>query len=322
MRFVSIPPNGASWSKQLIYSFDTELDEKEDVDVEIFNQTTHQLIARKRLYGVTRAEVDIAPILRSAVEMVVPRVESTAVLSSPMGIKVAVGIMGLMSAERRFCAAEVDIRHPQLMSYVPDSQTLAYGEEILFSVIAPEGVQISMVEYTPTAKRTISLVPDSNLLFYDVVICTSMFRGDVERIELSVMSGTEQLAHFNFDLVPRLTDGRRLVWRNRRGGLESYRFTKSLPIVAEVDVDAYNTTAGLMAKLRSTKERYRLCSALEYGEALRSLREIIYAPYIYDIRFDRLEDVTLATRRMEYSRCGELQSVALEIVGEWKGGER
>jgi hypothetical protein len=77
-----------------------------------------------------------------------------------------------------------------------------------------------------------------------------------------------------------------------------------------------------MAKLRGSKERYRLCSALEYGEALKSLREIIYAPYIYDIRFERLEDVTLATRRMEYSRCGELQSVALEIVGEWKGGER
>ena len=122
--------------------------------------------------------------------------------------------------------------------------------------------------------------------------------------------------------MPRLADGRRLVWRNRRGALESYRFTKSLPIVAEVDVDAYNTTAGLMAKLRGSKERYRLCSALEYGEALKSLREIIYAPYIYDIRFDRLEDVTLVTRRMEYSRCGELQSVALEIVGEWKGGER
>ena len=202
MRFISIPPNGASWSKQLIYSFDTELDEQQDVDVEIFNQTTHQLIARKRLYGVTRAEIDIAPILRSAVEMVVPRVESTAVLSSPMGIEVAVGIMGLMSAERRFCAAEVDIRHPQLMSYMPDGQTLAYGEEILFSVIAPEGVQISMVEHTPTAKRTISLVPDSNLLFYDVVICTSMFRSDVERIELSAIVPSSSSRQWRMAIVP------------------------------------------------------------------------------------------------------------------------
>ena len=321
MRFVSIPQNGAPWSKKLIYSFDTELDVPTEVDVEIFNQTTHQLIARKRMHGVTKAEIDIAPILRSAIEMRVPNVEATTVLSSPMGCKVAVGVMGLMSEERCFCAAEIDMRRPQLMSYVPERQTIGYGEKILFSVVATAGMQVNIVEHTPTAKRNISLQPNRDIMFYDVVICTSSLRGDVERMELSVVSGSEQVAHFDYDIEPRLPAGRRLVWRNRRGGLESYLFPKSLPQVAEAEVDACLTTAGLMSKLRGTKERYRLCSALEYGEALRSLREIIYAPYIYEMRLDKLRDVVLASRRMEYGKCGELQSVALEIVDEWKGGE-
>jgi hypothetical protein len=39
------------------------------------------------------------------------------------------------------------------------------------------------------------------------------------------------------------------------------------------------------------------------------------------MRLDELRDVVLASRRMEYGKCGELQSVALEIVEEWKGGE-
>ena len=321
MRFVSIPQNGASWSKKLVYSFDTELDERTDVDVEIYNQTTHQLIARKRMYGVTRAEVDIAPILRSAIEMSITSVETSRAISSPMGCKVTVGIMGLMSVERLFCATEMSLSSPQMMSYVPEKLSVGYGEKLAFSVLAPRGLQIRITEYAPSSRRTITLNPDSSLVFYDVVICTTDLRGDVERIVLSVVSGSAEIARFECSVEPKLPTGRRLVWRNRRGGIESYLFPKSLPLVTEVDVDSFNTSAGLMAKLRGTQERYRLCSALEYGEALHSLREIIYAPYLYEQTLDGLQDVVLATRRMEYGKCADLQSVALEVVSEWKGGE-
>ena len=320
MRFVSIPQNGASWSKKLIYSFDTELDERADVDIEIFNQTTHQLIARKRMHGVTCAEVDIAPMLRSAIEMRVSDPASTIVLSSPMGCKVAVGIMGLMSAERYFCATDMGVLQPQMMSYVPPCQTIGYGEKLMFSVLAPGGMTIKIVEHTATSKRNMSLVPDANTLFYDVVICSASLRGDVERIEVSVVCGSELLAHFDCNIEPRLPAGRRLVWRNRRGGIESYLFAKSVPIMAQANVDTFSTTVGIMSKLRSTTQRDRLCSALECGEALQTLRGIIYAPYIYEMTIDGLQDVALATRCIEYGGHDKLQSVALELVSAWRGG--
>lgn len=321
MRFVSIPQNGASWSDKLIYSFDTELDEPTDVDVEIYNQTTHQLIARKRLYGVTQAEVDIAPILRSAIEMRVDNVESTMVQSSLMGCRVAVGIMDLMSVERLFCAANIDLLRPQMMSCVPDKLVMGYGESLFFSVVAPDGLQVKIVEYTPTSKRSITLTPEPDLVLYDVVICTSSLRGNVERIEVSVNSDSELLASFECRVELQPPAGHRLVWRNRQGGLESYLFPKSLPLVSEVDIDTFSTSAGLMSKIRGSRERYRLCSALECGKVLQSLREIIYAPYIYEMMLDKLSDVVLATRRMEYGKHGELQSVALEVVGDLRGGE-
>ena len=322
MRFVSIPQNGASWSKKLIYSFDTELDEPTDVDVEIYNQTTHQLIARKRMYGVQRAELDIAPILRSAMEMTIPEVESSRALSSPMGCKVAVGIMGLMSVERLFSAANIEQLRPQMMSYLPDKFVVGYGEKLAFSVLAPSGLQVKIAEYAPNSRRSITLTPDSQLVFYDVVICTTDLRGDVERIVVSVTSGSDEIMRFECRVESKLPAGRRLVWRNRSGGIESYLFPKSLPLVAEADVDAFTTSAGVMAKLRGAQERYRLCSALEHGEALDTLREIIYAPYIYQMTLTELRDVVLVTRRMECAKCGELQSVVLEIVDEWRGGEQ
>ena len=72
MIFLSTPKAYSSYNEPLIYVFDTESTTPRDVELKIKNKETGQTIGRKRLYGVTYGEVDIAPYLRSAAQPTLP----------------------------------------------------------------------------------------------------------------------------------------------------------------------------------------------------------------------------------------------------------
>lgn len=67
MKFINIPKNGASWGGELCYSFATELDQPSDVQVIVRDAETDAEIGRLKLYAITEATVDIAPIVRRRV---------------------------------------------------------------------------------------------------------------------------------------------------------------------------------------------------------------------------------------------------------------
>lgn len=320
MRFISIPQNGMSWSDRLIYSFATGLDEPTDVDIEIFDIDANQLIARKRLYGVTYSDVDIAPILRSIADMRIKSEGLTGIFRSPCSMNVAVGIMSQMSNIRLFTSTPIDISKPHLLSSMPKSQVLSYGECIMFSVVAPELVSVEVVAYSPTTTRRRVLVQDSEARVNDVVIDTHDFMRDVQDVEIVVKSGESVVESLNVSIDDNVAKGRRLYWRNWQGGIESYRFPKSIRLVDEAIINSVSTSEGHISQLVGSNVRHRLCSALECGDELRRISEIIYAPYIYEMTSKGLSCVELTTRRIEHSRHGELQTLAIELSSEWRGG--
>lgn len=320
MRFISIPSNGKSWSEKLIYSFDTGLDEPTDVDIEIFDVDYGQLIARKRLYGIVSGEVDIAPILRSVADMRIRSEGLTGIYKSPCGLNVAVGIMDLMSDIRHFSVTAVDVSKPLILSRMPQSNTFGYGECLMFSIVAPEELSVEIVAYSPTTTRRKELVQDSVALINDVVINTHDFMRDVQDVEVVVKSGDSEIGSLHISVADNLAKGRRLYWRNWQGGIESYRFPKSIRLVDEAIIDGIATCEGHLSRVVGSHVRHRLCSALECGDELRRLSEIIYAPYIYEMTSGGLCDVELTTRRIEHNSHGELQTLAFEISSEWKGG--
>ena len=73
MKFTSIPKSYSSYSEPLIYEFDTQSGPA-DVEVRIVESTTGQTIGSKRLYGVSKGQVDIAPYVRQAAEVKLPDV--------------------------------------------------------------------------------------------------------------------------------------------------------------------------------------------------------------------------------------------------------
>ena len=321
MRFISIPRNGQSWRSPIVYTFATELDEPADVDIEIFDIDAEQMIARKRLYSVTEGVIDIAPILRSVADMRINSDGSTAIQRSPGVAKISVGIMGLMSESRLFFAEEVGWSKARVLSRMPEPQSVEYGESIMFSVVAPELLTVEIIAYSPTSQKRHAIRSNSLMALYDIVINTGDFMSDVQSIELRVISGGSLVKTLNISVGRGAAKGRRLYWRNRLGGIESYLFPKSVRLVDEAVVDGFTTSAKRVSKLKSTRVCSRLCSALECGEELQRISEIIYAPYTYEMTSKGISDVELVTRCLEHSSHGELRIVAIEVCSEWKGGE-
>lgn len=60
MKFTQIPEAHSSFCDPLIYAFDSEA-AANDVELKIINADTGEVIGRKKLYGITQGEVDIAP---------------------------------------------------------------------------------------------------------------------------------------------------------------------------------------------------------------------------------------------------------------------
>ncbi len=321
MKFVSIPTSGMSWSGVLAYSFDTELDEATDVDIGIFDAQTDEVIATKRLYGVVAAEVDIAPILRSISDSRIVLGGRTSIMTSPLSRQVVVEIMGVRSEARVFCAVQRDITKAELLSRIPTGQTVSRNDLIVFSVAAPDTLTMRIEAHTSLSMRTYNFSKITGSMPCDVVINVRDYSRDVNRIVLYISNVGEEIGMLTYNVVDNANTGRVLMWRNWQGGIESYRFPRHIPITQGATVDRFATHDGVEAILRSATLKSRLCSAMERSDEIERISQIVFAPYVYELKNQKLTDVELVTRSIDRSKHGELQTIALDICSEWKGGE-
>lgn len=320
MKFLSIPQNGASWSGPLIYSFHTESDEKQDVDIVIIDDDG--VIARKRLYGVVQGEIDIAPILRSVSDMrILPSVQ-TSVRKSSSARKVTVQIADTVSDPRVFCCFNIEIARSQMLSYMPVLSSIAYGEQIMFSLFAQKDVNIDIEVYAGASSSLKTITYKTDSLPIDVFINTSDFGKNCERIDIAISSQRVVFHRLCYVIGGGATSGRRIVWRNRSGGVESYLFPRCLRLMQEAEVDCLQGLERNYSILSGAKQQYRLCSAHEDEATIKQLAEIMLSPYVYEVCDGQLIDVELCSRSVEYGTHGQLRTIALDICGEWKGGER
>lgn len=318
MKFLSIPQNGSSWSSQLIYLIDSESDEAANIDIEITDSSG--IIATKRLYGVVQAEIDIAPILRSVADMRILPTYGTSIRSSCIARKVVVRANGLASDERIFYSSEINVTYPRMLSRMPIS-TIEYGQRIVFSVVAQRDLNIKIEAHSATSTQSQTLTHKTDSLPVDVVIDTQDFNQKCERIDITISSQLI-IIHRLSVVVESASAGRRIVWRNSDGGIESYQFPWCIRQAQEAIIDKVQTAERSYSMLRNAKQHYRLCSALEEEDTLRELADMMLAPYVYEMQDGQLSEVELDSRSIEYDSHGLLRNITLEISADWKGGER
>ena len=161
MKFTLLPEAYSSFREPLIYAFTTEDATPRDVEIKIIDCADNKVIGRKRLYGVSSGEVDIAPYLRSATRPSLPStIEGCGEIDTATNIRVKVEADGvgvlvshLKNGEKHYLmVVNRDIYNPQRVTV----EAAAGVKRIM-----PDGRAVAANRYSPS----LYVEPGDMLLF-------------------------------------------------------------------------------------------------------------------------------------------------------------
>lgn len=311
MKFVKIPENGASWAEPLCYTINTESTLPKDLVVEIVDDSAGEVIGTKHLYGVTEAEIDIAPYVRRSISATLPAAGSNIAIS-PSARSITVRVEGVSSAARVFFRAKIDCSVGHMLSSLQQQSVVARGEVIRLTVYGQEIVRAWFID-----KRTMSYSPMTAIrtagLPVEIAVPTNMFTGGSVPISVEVQCDGGEPSVFNYTITEPEASTMRVAWHNADGGVECYTFPAAVRMRYEAELDA---TVERRATLPATM-RYRLLSAYESREQMERLIGIVASPEVYECQGDRCEPLKLVSRKIEFDDHGALRR--MELIVEKSG---
>lgn len=321
MIFTKIPDNGSSWGGRLRYEFETASGEERDVEVTIINEESGDTLAKKRLYGITRAETDIAPYLRKAVLRKPYILERTGFVYAEGAMTVSVDAGGVKSQPRRVFRAEYDPSRAAIMTTQPGRRVISRGETDIVTLYAP-GMLAAAVETDGEGGGTSEIYFPTDATPCDFFLRTDDLPASATRIAVTFYGDGEPLGSIKYGLVERPQGARRVMWYNRMGGLECYTYPICRTTAAEAEVAETETAEGVAAKFTGGRHKVRLTSAYETREQYDALHEVLFSPHVWTVDGDECDDLRLLTRSACYPEPQQLACMELEAETAWRGGVR
>lgn len=317
MKFISIPKNGSSWRERLPYSFTTESQEKQDVTLEIVNSTTGVLLGTMRLYGVTEAEVDIAPYIRQHLSLAPLDTSRQVDLQvSPSAISVMVRVGGVASEARVFFRMGFDYSAVGVLSGAPQSQTILSGETIRLTIFSQLRVEAT-VTVTGGKGPTVRCEGLTYGMPMELIVPTRLLSG-AERVSVMLRCDGKGVIAYTYNVAPRLSTAQRLVWYNAKGGIESYLFDHAMHLNYTVSREDDHATG---AKSVDGRVRYRLCSGCELQAEMDRITQLMLSPVVYREVGGICREVAVESREVEFDSKGLLHTLKLDLSEAWKGGK-
>lgn len=320
MKFTSIPESYSSFREPLLYAFDTESAEPQDVELKIIDKSDGTTLGSKRLYGVTAGQIDIAPYLRSvAVTSLPENIAECGVVESNSQIKVAVEVDGVSSAVRRFIAARVDLNK----IYTPLTtqqlhRTMARDEFDLISFFSlPDIVVEVVVEFIGSGTERMTISPASG--GQRVVAITARGREGVESIRATVMVDGVAATTIEYELKENLRGARRVAWLNDHLAPELYTFPLRKSVLIEAARRRMESIWGKEAGAAERENELKLISAYEPQAQIDALGSILSTPKAWLVRGCELQRVEITTDRVMPASCGEMGIIEVDIRAAREG---
>lgn len=320
MKFTNIPKNGASWSGELLCSFATELADKSDVQVIVRDAETDAELGRLKLYAITEATVDIAPIVRRRVSDEPQIARASEIIPSLAMCRVIVEVEGVRSPKISLFRADYKPLIHRVLSSMSTGCGIASGDTLRFTLNVVKGATVTVEELTGHKHRHIAhLSYNAQSQVVEVVVPIGNLSKEADRVVVTITNGiVTDIAEYR--VVERTESSRKLLWYNAQGGVESYIFPYSRLLERKADVSTIRTATKQHSSLTAAHSRVRLTSAVLQLREQERLAEILRSPYIFEERSDTILGVELPSRELRYDDHGALKRLSLDIVEEWKGG--
>lgn len=281
MLFTSTPENLASYFRPLIYEFADE-EAPRTLDFFIRDGLTDELIAVKRLCDTSAGKVDIAPILRSRLDV---RPLLTPGFASASGRALCVRTTVEDTTRIRwFLPAETDPDGSALIGTMPLERTIGCGEcdEL---TLEPDTLRVEIeIESPPgtSVKNYLNFSSGDPSLFR---LDTTELPAGFTRLALSFYDSDGAVrAQVRYAAVSRPEGAVRVAWFSRRGSLEHYTFPVANLLAEAQEREDIALCDGRRMRVRAPhRTMLTLTSAYERPELLRALCEIGTSPAVWVI---------------------------------------
>ncbi len=284
MRFTSIPQNYSSFLHPLIYEFSDDGSPR-TLDLIIRDDMTDDTIAVKRLCNTSAGRVDIAPILRSRMN-VVPLTKPGFSSAYPRALMVRTTVEDA-DQTRWFLPTETDMRGLSLLSTLPVLRPISAGEcdELM---LGPNINSVKIEVTTPAGQEAQTILNPAAGHPSIYRLDTTEVAEDFKQIVLSFSDLSGAVCHrVSYTRVPRPEEAVRVAWFSRRGSLEHYTFPVRNRQAERQERASLTLCDGRRLCTRTGHETLlTLTSAYEPREVLKALCEIGSSPALWVVASD------------------------------------
>lgn len=320
MKFTSIPESYSTFREPLIYSFDTQSQVPQDVEITIRRYDDDSIIGRKKLYAVTTGEVDIAPYLRWAAQPTLPEsIEQCGLVDCATQLMVYVEAAGTQSKVRNFIAAKADLEtlYTHLDTQI-ESRTMARDEFDLISFfVLPDAVVEVVVEATGKERESLSFEASGGQRVIAVTAAT--FDEATEDLKVKIVIDGEVASTIDYEIKPNLDGARRIAWMNSDFSPEAYTFPLRKSVLIEATRKRIATIWGKEAAEVEHHNELKLLSAYEPKRQIEALQEIVASPKVWLISGGRVQNIDLRTDRLFHTLNEGMGIVELDIRSAEEG---
>lgn len=313
MKIEFIPKDYTPIEQGLLFGFTTESEEPSNVEVQIVDADTEQVVATQRLMQVVSGVVNIAPYVERFEERepALPSEALSAITEAERAhYKIRIG--EVESGVVTISPIRREVVLPDLVTKMPLHRTLTHGDcdELLF-VVAPE-TDIE-VDIESDLGESLSLLKSNAEGAMRLVLATAEFDKKATRLSLSVKLNGAVWHQVEYDLVPSRKQALRMVWETSCGAFERYTFPVAYLLRSEVEKQRVGNGRNLDTVSVLHSKSVKVVSNYEPRSVVAALSDIIASPKVWYEGKEGLVRVDILTSATDCNLFGEPDCITLEL---------
>ncbi len=296
--FIKEPEAFASFRDELTFEYSQE--EVTDLIFEIELRGNNDYAEVKKLYDVSSATLNIAPIVANEFMTTPSSGEST--LETPES---GYGLVALRCGDEAteasyFVASKCELPEVGVISSMATNRVISYTEADEIWIRAAEGAELLVMVETTNEGGTTSTdfehtVEECGLARFR--FDTNDFGAYTKIAKVYIFCDGESIEEVTYYYVPRMRDSVRLAWIGDYGGVEHYTF----PVTNAI------------TRLKNDTLIFEIESAYESKYVVSALSEILCSERVWMVEGDSYTEVNILSELVVLNKSGELSTVEYKI---------
>ena len=305
--------------EELLFAVDTETDSPQDVEIEVVDAATDEVIATQRLRQIRYAEVNVAPYIKTFVEHLPARFAHTMFAEAPT-MQCTIRSEETESEPLTVSVNRVSVAKPSVVTAMPLGRTIAYGETDELLIVAEAGSRLEANIVADTGE-TFAMEYLSEPGAAKLYISTKDFGKKVRAIKVELSCNEVEFATLDYRVVPLRKGALRLAWISDCGSIERYSFPVVVKSQRKAERETIETIEGYRVVRTKAESIISVRSHYEPRATIEAVAQALSAPRVWVEYPTHYQEVVVLSTAVDVDVFGEPECVMLGVQ-EWRREER